>query len=244
MELDQSFKERMRWSIEVREPPCTQSELARHLEMSPQAVQQWVSGATSNPRRDKLLKAAEYLGVRFDWLAFARGPMRMSDDKSAAVGQTAPTEAALLMREWESALAVALPSSAHPSLHAAVQHPNGTSRFRVDFLGDDVLAMVGLYRSAAAVIKARERLWQLIVARELVPPIPGRRFMLILSPLEEWRDVPERHIEALRSEARLVGIEVFHVRTPVEAAALLLGKVEHRVVSIEDDLGLDSSPVL
>jgi hypothetical protein len=50
-------------------------------------------------------------------------------------------------------------------------------------------------------------------------------------------------VEAIRSEARLLGIEVTHCRKPMDAAAVLMGKGASPV-PLEDDLGLDSSPVL
>jgi transcriptional regulator with XRE-family HTH domain len=243
MDLDTSFPVRLRWAMEIRTPPCTQTELARHIGVSPQSVQQWASGATATPRREKLQAAADYLGVRFDWLAYARGLMRETDSPAAPPAAQA-TETALLGREWEQALQAALPDSQHDNLHARVEHPSGATRFRVDYLDATVLAMLGLYRTPAGLIRARERLWQLVVARELLGPVPGRRTLFIAAPLTEGGEVPERHLEALRVEARLLGVELHHARTPVDAAALLLGRTEAPVVPLDDALGLDTSPVL
>jgi hypothetical protein len=52
------------------------------------------------------------------------------------------------------------------------------------------------------------------------------------------------HIDALRSEARLFGVDVLHAPTPDAAAAVLLGEEARQPVPLADDLGLDSSPIL
>lgn len=51
-----------------------QSELARHVGVSPQAVQQWIAGETS-PRGKNLVKVAEFLGVSPSELQYGEQPM-------------------------------------------------------------------------------------------------------------------------------------------------------------------------
>ena len=248
MDLDESFKTRLRWALESHVPPVTQAELARHLGISIQAVSQWMSGLTKSPRRAVLARAANYLNVRLEWLAYARGPMRASD--VAATDATQPPssgarEAMILAREWEAALASALPEGSETHLHHSVPHPTPPAKIRLDWLSDDVVAVLGLYSQPATLVAAaRQRLWQLLLARELLPPVPGRRAVLLLAPLDENREAPSRHIDALRSEARLFNVDVLHAGTPDAAAALLLGEEARQPVPLEDELGLDSSPIL
>ena len=116
---------------------------------------------------------------------------------------------------------------------------------RITWVSDKVVAELGLYKHTANLINsARQRLWLLTVAREMVPPVVGRRTILLLAPLESWREVPDRHIGALRAEARTVGIEVIHVTTPEHAAAVLLCQEAAPAVPIGEDLGLDVSAML
>jgi len=49
-----------------------QSEVARHMKVFPQTVQQWESGKTA-PRRGRLLALASFLGVTPEWLLFGKG---------------------------------------------------------------------------------------------------------------------------------------------------------------------------
>jgi len=89
---------------------------------------------------------------------------------------------------------------------------------------------------------ARARLWTLAIARNIVPPVEGRRWLLILSPLD---DIPasEKHIDALTSEARILGIEIVHCDTPDAAARTLAGNTLPAIPEAAL-LGLDDSPVL
>ncbi|MFZ3286212.1 MAG: helix-turn-helix domain-containing protein [Telluria sp.] len=80
-----------------------QSEMARYIGVSPQAVQKWIAGDTE-PRGKNLEKAAEFLGVSPAFLRF--GPNQdlpsVSQPKSLATGQSnvedAPAIAACLKR--------------------------------------------------------------------------------------------------------------------------------------------------
>lgn len=66
-----------------------QSELARFIGVSPQAVQKWVSGEAA-PKGDNLKKAAEFLGVSAAYLQFgelARAPDPTTAEQ-APQGQT------------------------------------------------------------------------------------------------------------------------------------------------------------
>ena len=51
----------------------TASELARAIRVKPQAVSQWLSGATKSPNATNLLKAAVVLGVNPQWLTEGKG---------------------------------------------------------------------------------------------------------------------------------------------------------------------------
>lgn len=251
MELDLGFKDRLKWAMSHKQ--TNQSELAREIEKrvngtcSPQAIQQWVSGATTSPRREHLRAAVEFLGVRYEWLAYGRGPMREVDivPPPRVSGDGASTETALLAHEWEGGLLAAIPDTARKHWQRKFTHPSNTADMRVTWVSDQVLAELGLYKHSTSLIpNARQLLWRLAVARAVVPGTPGRRTALLLAPLEDWREIPERHVAALRAEANVVGIEVIHVTTPEQAAEMLLGQDMLDATPASDDLGLDVSQVL
>lgn len=247
MELDSGFKDRVRWAINIKE--SNQSELARHLGVSAQAIQQWVAGATLSPRREHVQAASEFLGCRYEWLAYGRGPMRTVEDDAPA-GQhnkhAVASEGAILAHEWEAALLAALPNAQRESWQPRIAHPSGQSSMRVDWVTDQIVAEVGLYRHVGGTMIAsiRQRLWLLVLARELLPPVPGRRTLLLLAPLEDWVQKSDKYIDALRAEARVLNIEVQAVTTPEHAAAVLLGKEEAPTIPAGEDHWLDASPVL
>ena len=109
MYLDSGFKTRLKSAMEARDPPTNQSELARYVKVTPQAVQQWVSGHTALPKRGKLPLAAAFLHVRPDWLAFGQGPMRTADAATkTSQACSASSEASQLVSERERALLEAL----------------------------------------------------------------------------------------------------------------------------------------
>jgi hypothetical protein len=186
------------------------------------------------------------MGVRYEWLAYGRGPMREIDTVPSPVKTgTASAETALLSHEWEEALLAALPDSARSHWQLKFPHPAGSAQMRVSWVSDALLAELGLYKHSGNLIhNARQLLWHLAVAREVVPPLAGRRTVLLLAPLDDWTEVPERHIDALRAEARANGIELIHVATPEQAAGVLLGQTAAPHIPLADDLGLDVSPVL
>jgi hypothetical protein len=155
------------------------------------------------------------------------------------------TEAVLLSHEWEGSLLAALPAEARPHWQVKIAHPSGAAPMRISWVSDTMVAELGLYKHSSSLINsARQRLWLLDVARGILPLVPGRRAVLLLAPLEDWREAPDRHIEALRAEARVLGIEVIHVGTPEHAAAVLLGQESSPTLPAGDDLGLDVSSVL
>lgn len=249
MELDTGFKDRVRWAINSAR--SNQSELARAIKTTPQAIQQWVSGATQSPRRDFLMLAAEHLGVRFEWLAYGRGPMKDVPQEplpKIAHGDVPRTEAALLSHEWESLLLAALPATEREHWQVKLAHPSGVVPMRISWCSDTILAELGLYQSTTNLIhNARHRLWLLAIAREQVPPSTSRRAILLLAPLEDYEgkhDSPDRHIAVLRAEARLLNIEVVHVHTPEEAAAALTNTASAAETPLADELGIDVSSVL
>jgi transcriptional regulator with XRE-family HTH domain len=245
MDLDPLFKDRIKWAITAKD--SNQSELARNIKVSAQGIQQWVSGATTNPRRDHLLKAAEWLGVRFEWLAYGRGPMTQSEAAEAGPAPGAnTTEDTLLAREWERALLAALPEAARANWRTRLAHPGAHGSLHVDWNTPLVLAEIGLYRHVDTLVpKGRKRLWLLALAAALTPAAPGRRVVLLLAPLESWRDTPARHIAALRAEARTLGLDVIHVQTPDQAAALLMDQaVSPDPETGNEDIGLDMSALL
>lgn len=240
MFLDSGFKTRLKLAMEARDPSVNQSELARHLKVTPQAVQQWVSGRTL-PRRDKLVLAADFLYVRFEWIAFGRGPMRASDlERKTSQASSASTEDSLRATEWERALLDSLPPGGNQCWRQEIRHPFGHGQIKTDWFSDSIAANLMLYRNTATLTSgARQHLWVLAVLREAMPPLPNRRTILLLSPFEEWREEPTRHMDVLRAEARLLGLEVLHINTPLQAAAILLGKEARQLVPIADDLGLN-----
>lgn len=246
MYLDPGFKTRLKSAMEARDPPINQSELARHISTSirttPQTVQQWCSGHTS-PRRNRLVLAAESLHVRVDWLAHGRGPMRAPDLEAKTSHTSSPnTEDSLLTTEWERALDEALPAGDNTCRNQHIRHPLCQSKLFANWLSDSIVANLMLYPSTAALIPgARERLWDLLILRDALPPHPNRMTMLLLSPLDNGSEVPIRHLIALRAEARLLGLEVVHAETPLQAAAILLGKEARQMIPIADDLGLNPS---
>lgn len=249
MELDTGFKDRVRWAINSAK--SNQSELARAIKTTPQAIQQWVSGATQSPRRDYLLAASEFLHVRFEWLAYGRGPMKDVPEEQlpkVARGDVVRTEAALLSHEWETLLLAALPNGARAHWQVQLTHPSGTVPLRVAWCSDAILAELGLYQTTANLIhSARQRLWLLAMAREQLPPSTSRRTVLLLAPLEHYEakpDSPDRHLAVLRAEARLLNIEVVHVNTPEQAAAELTLSPTTEEVPLSDELGVDMSSVL
>lgn len=246
MELDTGFKDRLKWAINSKQ--TNQSELARAIGTTAQAVQQWVSGATSSPRRDHLEKASAFMGVRYEWLLFGRGPMRLIDmvrtQETVAGASDDATETTLLSHEWETSLLAALPPEARAGWQAKLCHPSGNAQIRISWVSETIISELGLYKHSGSLISSgRQRLWLLAVARALLPAT-GCRAVLLLAPLEGWREAPDRHIDALRAEARLLGIEVIHASTPEHAAAVLLGQEDAPGIPASDDLGLDVSSVL
>lgn len=61
-----------------------QSELARSLSVSPQAVQSWESGK-ARPKGERLEKLATALGQSVDWVLTGRNPTSMSMDASESI---------------------------------------------------------------------------------------------------------------------------------------------------------------
>lgn len=249
MELDLAFKDRILMAIRHKE--SSQSELAREIgkriegTCSPQAIQQWVSGATTSPRREHLRAAVEFLGVRYEWLAYARGPMRVADIAPTPSAPGADAEAAILAHEWDTALLAAMPDDARSHWRQKFPHPSGTADMSVAWASPGALVEVGLYTHSTSLIpNARQLLWRLAVARAILPGTTQRRTVLLLASLENWREVPERHVAALRAEAGVLGIEVIHVASPERAAQVLLGEEQARAVPAADELGLDVSSVL
>lgn len=187
MELDPGFKDRLKWAITTKE--TSQSALARHLGVSAQAIQQWAAGATLSPRREHVVAASDFLGCRYEWLAYGRGPMKeteLRDGKGAGVRSKNLTESAILGREWEMALRAALPKGDEEHWQVKMPHPSGAAQMRVSWLSDEVIGEVGLYQDVNLLISnARQRLWLLAFVRESLPAVPGRRCILLLAPLED-----------------------------------------------------------
>lgn len=62
-----------------------QSEMARHIGVSPQAVQKWIAGE-SEPRGENLAKAAQFLGVTQSYLKFGDQSEQQAPAVSPALG--------------------------------------------------------------------------------------------------------------------------------------------------------------
>lgn len=236
MRLDTNFAERLKWAIQHRN--SNQSELARGIGISVQSIQQWASGATASPNLKHLNAACAFLGVRYEWLAFARGPMV---DAPATPPDPNRTAAAHLAAEWEAQFASCLPPVGE---HQARLSHDGRV-YRVDRVSDAVVAALGLYTSTATLIhNARARLWALSIARSLLPPVGGRTFVLILAPLGDAdAEMADRHYDLLRAEARLLHIDVALVQTAEQAASVCAG-THTPTVPEEVALGIDDSPIL
>lgn len=242
MNLDSGFKARLKSAMEVRDPPTSQSRLARHLGISAQAVNQWVKkGKTTLPKLDNLAKAADFLQVSLAWLAYGQGQMRKPSQRTLMSGASSQnTEDSLLTKQWELALLDALASGGNECWQHSIRHPSGQSNLTADWLSDSIVANLALYSNTANLVSgARQRLWQLAILREAMSPLPDRRPILILSPLHAGGEVPVQHIQVLRTEARLLGLDVLHAGSPIQTAAILLGKEERQVIPIADDLGLN-----
>lgn len=238
MRLDTSFPDRLKWAIEHRK--TNQSELSRAIGISVQAVQQWASGSTSSPNRNHLSQACTYLGCRYDWLCYGKGPM-LEAQASAGTQPANNTESALLAAEWESRLAEALPTDARAQRNVQLWHEG--RRHNLPWLSATIGASWGLYRSPNTLVAgARARLWSLVVSRSIVPPAEGRRWLLILSPLDDM-PASDALLDALTAEARILGIEVIHCDTPDCAARTLAGTAMQAIPEAAL-LGLDDSPVL
>ena len=59
----------------------TQAGLARASGVKPSSVSAWLSGKTKRIEGANLLRAAQYLGVRPEWLATGAGPMRPDEHR-------------------------------------------------------------------------------------------------------------------------------------------------------------------
>jgi transcriptional regulator with XRE-family HTH domain len=234
MRLDTNFAERLRWAIQHRN--SNQSELARAIGISVQSVQQWASGATASPNLKHLNAACQFLNVRYEWLAFARGPMV---DTPATPPDPTRTATAHLAIEWEAQFAACLPPTGE---HQARLSHDGRV-YRIDWVSDAVVAQCGLYSNTASLVhNARSKLWMLAIARALLPPVGGRTFVLILAPLSD-SEPADRHYDLLRAEARLLHIDVALVQTAEQAASVCAG-THTPVVPEELLLGIDDSPIL
>ncbi len=67
----QTIAERLEQAL--KESGMSASELARAIRIRPQAVSQWISGATKSPSAKNLLRAAEAMGVDPGWLIEGKG---------------------------------------------------------------------------------------------------------------------------------------------------------------------------
>lgn len=72
-----TLKERINAALDAAK--MDQSELARAIGVTSVAVNGWCTGATKSIKGENLLKAAQALGVRPEWLASNRGPMKTED---------------------------------------------------------------------------------------------------------------------------------------------------------------------
>jgi transcriptional regulator with XRE-family HTH domain len=238
MRLDTNFAERLRWAITHKN--SNQSELAREIGISVQAVQQWASGATASPNIKHLHAAAQFLGVRYDWLAYARGVM-VDSPGNPEPHDPGKTAAAMLASEWQAQLSSIMPLDAG-SFGVKIGH-NGLA-YRIDYLTDARVALFGLYSQANSLINAaRGKMWLLSVARAILPPLPGRAFLLLLAPLDDDAPSISRQYELLHNEARLLHIDVVAVQSPHQAAQVLQGDYDPKLPE-ELTLGIDDSPVL
>jgi transcriptional regulator with XRE-family HTH domain len=78
-----SIGERIKLAREMAEPEISQAELARRIGVTRSSVNQWESGDTKGLRPENLVRAAQELEVRIEWLAMNKGPMREDPQKQA-----------------------------------------------------------------------------------------------------------------------------------------------------------------
>lgn len=102
-------------------PRGWQAGLARRCGVKPPSVADWVSGATKKLEGENLLSAAEYLGVRPQWLATGSGRMRETKPESATV----LTLSENLMHQGSYLMHTVLPSIAVPLLNAKASMGDG-----------------------------------------------------------------------------------------------------------------------
>lgn len=67
-------------SLLLKKNGGNQSELARHVGVTPQAVQQWISGETT-PRGGRMIKAADFLNSSPSYIQFGEGNIEEYDPK-------------------------------------------------------------------------------------------------------------------------------------------------------------------
>lgn len=73
-------------------PKKKQADLARACGVKQPSVNDWLSGKTKSIEGANLLRAAKFLGVRPDWLATGKGPMRGSESYEIAEAPAAYIE--------------------------------------------------------------------------------------------------------------------------------------------------------
>jgi transcriptional regulator with XRE-family HTH domain len=124
------FGDRVRKAL-AADSKLSSAGLARACGIKPPSVSNWLTGKNKSARGQTLIRAADYLGVRAEWLATGRPPMRESDvtnfdrehAQPAAASQPAGLDVATLtsvIETVESAVAVARIRPLPPALKARV----------------------------------------------------------------------------------------------------------------------------
>lgn len=88
---EMSFQERLKQALD--ESRMTQAELGRQVGRERGTVNSWLAGKIQMPLGDTMSRLARVLGVRLQWLAEGRGPMR--GDETPAEPETPEPKAAV-----------------------------------------------------------------------------------------------------------------------------------------------------
>jgi len=72
-----TLAERLQAALAETVPPATQADLARACGVKAPSVHDWVTGKTKELKGTSLIRAANFLNVRQEWLAEGKGPKRV-----------------------------------------------------------------------------------------------------------------------------------------------------------------------
>lgn len=215
MIIEDGFAARLRWAREAKN--LNMSELARALNVTPQAVQQWEQAGGTRPRRARTEEIAAALGVRFRWLAFGEAPMARDDASAAAPSRdgTAGVKDAFL-----AALINALPEPLRAHCPGTVTL--GPRQAVIDYLSPTLAADAIFLDTPCASAQIRARLWTLALIRHLRHV---QALLLLLPGADQDAAAALRASAAIQWEGHQLGLVALIAPTP-DAAATILAAME------------------